>query len=109
MMAIDPDSFARLLDTLGNKIPPPLVLDPPKGGDSTPAPVAMHQTAPMVPHAAPARITCAQCARWQPGTPPGGIGRCNATSNGLPPKGGNGYGAPYPNAPRSCPEYLGAH
>ena len=45
-MAIDPDSFARLLGTLGNKMPPPLVLVPglPKGGDGNgaPAPTPAH-------------------------------------------------------------------
>ena len=45
-MSIDPDSFARLLGTLGNKMPPPLVLVPglPKGGDGNgaPAPTPAH-------------------------------------------------------------------
>lgn len=62
----------------------------------------------MAPQSAPATVRCRDCARWTPGQTTEGIGRCTASGNGLPPPGGSGYNAPYPNAPRRCPEYLGS-
>jgi len=66
--------------------------------------------ASMAAQSAPAPATCGACARFQPDyvNPLEGIGRCTVTPTGLPPRGGSGHGAPYPRAPRRCPEYLGA-
>ena len=58
--------------------------------------------------ARPERVTCGQCARFQPGTTSLGIGVCLATTNGLPPKEQRGYRAAFPMAPRRCPEYAGS-
>jgi hypothetical protein len=57
----------------------------------------------------PSRVSCGTCLHFLPDyvNPSEGMGRCTVTPTGLPPRGGNGHGAPYPNAPRRCPEYLG--
>ena len=69
-------------------------------------------TTPMMQHGAdmsrPERVTCGSCARFQPGPQPLAIGRCLATTNGLPPAGNRGYEAAFPMAPRRCPEYAGS-
>ena len=65
------------------------------------------QPAPTMPR--PERVTCGSCVRFQPGTTKMGIGVCLVTVTGLPPAGRSGdYKAAYPNAPRSCPEFLGS-
>ena len=75
------------------------------GIDATASPTM--QPAPTMP--LPERVTCGQCARFQPGTTKMGIGVCLATVTGQPPAGRSGdYKAAFPNAPRSCPEYRGA-
>ncbi|MCL5979781.1 MAG: hypothetical protein M1488_03675 [Gammaproteobacteria bacterium] len=59
------------------------------------------------PQPAPATVTCGTCAEFEPGTPAWGrgIGRCSRTANGLPPVASRGYGACFPDAPRTCPDY----
>ena len=69
---------------------------------------AMQHSADIAPQSAPVRVSCGQCARFQPGTTSLGIGACLATANGLPPAGSRGYEAAFPMAPRSCPEFLGS-
>lgn len=56
-----------------------------------------------------ASVTCGGCQHFTRDAihPAEGLGRCSATSNGLPPPGGRGYGCCLPGAPRSCPEFLG--
>ena len=54
---------------------------------------------------APATVTCGSCAEFEPGNTPLGIGLCSRTANGLPPVASRGYGACFPIAPRSCPDY----
>jgi hypothetical protein len=75
----------------------------------TPAP-SVRPGASMGPQSAPASVTCGACVRFLPDYVESsqGLGRCTVTPTGLPPRGGSGHGAPYPRAPRRCPEYLGA-
>ena len=68
----------------------------------------MQHSADMAPQSAPATVSCGQCVRFQPGSQPLAIGRCLATTNGLPPAGNRGYEAAFPMAPRRCPEYAGS-
>lgn len=79
----------------------------PKSMDEGGTPTMQRRTS-VAPQSAPATVRCRDCARWTPGQTTEGIGRCTAPGNGPPPPGGSGYKAPYPNAPRRCPEYLGS-
>lgn len=54
---------------------------------------------------APAVITCGSCSEFEPGLQPQGLGRCSRTANGLPPVASRGYGACFPMAPRTCPDF----
>ena len=93
--------LAILKDTLQSS--PPAQTDQ----RSTP-PASVAPEPDMAPQSAPATVSCGQCVRFQPGPQPLVIGRCLATANGLPPKEQRGYLAPYPMAPRRCPEYAGS-
>ncbi len=69
----------------------------------------MQHSADMAPQSAPATVSCGQCARFQPGPHPLGIGRCLATVTGQPPAGRSGdYRAAFPMAPRFCSGFLGS-
>ncbi len=70
--------------------------------DTTTRPPMQHRA-----NLAPQRVSCGQCCRFQPGPQPLSIGRCLATVDGQPPRDQRGYGAAYPMAARSCPEYAG--
>ena len=74
---------------------------------STTPPEKMQHGADMAQHSASAIVTCGTCAEFEPGTPAWGrgIGRCSRTANGLPPVASRGYGACFPDAPRTCPDY----
>jgi len=78
----------------------------PIGDYPTPA-ASVRPERDMAPQSAPASVTCGSCARYQPGSSAEALGRCLAALDGLPPRGGSGYGAPFPNAPRRCPEFRG--
>lgn len=71
------------------------------GIDTTPAANVQHSAS----MARPERVTCASCAEFEPGREPNSLGRCSRTANGLPPVVSRGYGACFPHAPRSCPDY----
>ncbi|MEB8536553.1 hypothetical protein [Acidithiobacillus ferriphilus] len=76
--------------------------------DATASPTMQH-SADMAPQSAPATVSCGQCARFQPGPHPLGIGRCLATVTGQPPAGRSGdYRAAFPMAPRFCSGFLGS-
>ncbi len=70
---------------------------------TTPAP--MPPAPAIAPQTAPAIATCGACAEFEPGPQPLCIGRCSRTLDGLPPIASRGYGACYPMAPRTCPDY----
>lgn len=75
-------------------------------GITTPAASVQHKPA-MARQAAPATVTCGQCAEFEQGPThwARGVGRCSRTADGLPPVASRGYGACFPDAPRSCPDY----
>lgn len=58
-----------------------------------------------VPQSAPATVTCASCAEFEPGREPNSLGRCARTATGLPPISSRGYGCCFPHAPRTCPDF----
>ena len=58
-----------------------------------------------VPQSAPATVTCASCAEFEPGREPNSLGRCARTATGLPPISSRGYGCCFPHAPRTCPDH----
>lgn len=66
-------------------------------------------TAASVQHSAsmalPERVTCSSCAEFIPGREPNSLGKCARTAGGLPPVASRGYGACFPFAPRTCPDF----
>jgi hypothetical protein len=103
------DTPARLVPLIREHKSELLALLKDQAGQRSAPPASVAPEPTMAPQSAPASVFCGQCVRFHPGEPwPWeSLGRCTVTPTGLPPKGGNGYRACLPMAPRRCPKFLG--